>query len=251
MLEDLRQIPQRDLGIDSLISTLDKTTWKGKSNGVQLTDVIVFRDGKNPQGPYLYYTIDEWDAFEAGALAREFDLDDSRRPPELVRLDNILALRPYLRRLETGASRIDSDLSRNGLTRLFGVTSLIEEKNNMQAGKLVPPVVAEGWERKTTFVDRSNFEITMTSLLPNDSQAGLVNYSFVDEEGITIEHSLANGDTRYARLVLGNGFYQIGLSSKMQGRVKSVDARFNETPDGEIISVEIGLGAKHLTTKAG
>jgi len=36
---------------------------------------IAVRDSKNPVGPALIFTPDEWDAFVAGAKDGEFDLD--------------------------------------------------------------------------------------------------------------------------------------------------------------------------------
>jgi len=35
---------------------------------------IAVRDSKNPTGPALLFTIDEWDAFVGGAKDGEFDL---------------------------------------------------------------------------------------------------------------------------------------------------------------------------------
>lgn len=36
---------------------------------------IAVRDSKNPTGPVLLFTSDEWDAFVGGAKDGEFDLD--------------------------------------------------------------------------------------------------------------------------------------------------------------------------------
>jgi hypothetical protein len=36
---------------------------------------IAVRDSKNPAGPALVFTSEEWDAFVAGAKDGEFDLD--------------------------------------------------------------------------------------------------------------------------------------------------------------------------------
>lgn len=36
---------------------------------------IAVRDSKNPTGPVLIFTADEWDAFVGGAKDGEFDLD--------------------------------------------------------------------------------------------------------------------------------------------------------------------------------
>ena len=35
---------------------------------------VAVRDSKNPSGPALLFTIDEWDAFVGGAKDGEFDL---------------------------------------------------------------------------------------------------------------------------------------------------------------------------------
>lgn len=40
----------------------------------ELTErVVVMRDAKNPDGPTLYFTEDEWDAFVLGVKDGEFD----------------------------------------------------------------------------------------------------------------------------------------------------------------------------------
>ena len=39
-----------------------------------VADVIAVRDSKNPTGPVLVFTSDEWDAFVGGAKDGEFDL---------------------------------------------------------------------------------------------------------------------------------------------------------------------------------
>jgi hypothetical protein len=39
-----------------------------------LPGVIAVRDSKNPSGPALIFTPDEWSAFLSGASAGEFDL---------------------------------------------------------------------------------------------------------------------------------------------------------------------------------
>jgi len=37
--------------------------------------LIAVRDSKNPDGPVLYFTQAEWDAFVAGVKDNEFDID--------------------------------------------------------------------------------------------------------------------------------------------------------------------------------
>ncbi|AGL13555.1 hypothetical protein L083_0045 [Actinoplanes sp. N902-109] len=37
-------------------------------------EAIAVRDSKNPHGPALIFTTDEWDAFVGGAKDGEFDL---------------------------------------------------------------------------------------------------------------------------------------------------------------------------------
>jgi Domain of unknown function (DUF397) len=39
-----------------------------------LPGIIAVRDSKNPDGPKLIFTPDEWRAFAAGIRGREFDL---------------------------------------------------------------------------------------------------------------------------------------------------------------------------------
>jgi hypothetical protein len=36
-------------------------------------DEVAVRNSRDPDGPVLHFTPHEWDAFVAGALAREFD----------------------------------------------------------------------------------------------------------------------------------------------------------------------------------
>jgi hypothetical protein len=40
-----------------------------------LTEAIAVRDSKNPAGPALIFTPDEWDAFVGGTKLGEFDLN--------------------------------------------------------------------------------------------------------------------------------------------------------------------------------
>lgn len=44
--------------------------------------VIVMRDSKKPDGPVLYFTEAEWDAFVAGVKDGEFDDLLEEEPPE-------------------------------------------------------------------------------------------------------------------------------------------------------------------------
>lgn len=37
--------------------------------------IIVVRDSKDPSGPHLHFTVAEWDAFTAGVVAGEFDIE--------------------------------------------------------------------------------------------------------------------------------------------------------------------------------
>ncbi|GGR27679.1 hypothetical protein FHS38_001261 [Streptomyces netropsis] len=63
--------PELDLG---------KATWQSSSEGtgdVQIAFVegyIAMRDGRNPSGPSLVFTPEEWRAFVVGARKGEFDL---------------------------------------------------------------------------------------------------------------------------------------------------------------------------------
>ena len=56
-----------------------KSSFSGASNPacVQVgfvTSEVLMRDSKDPNGPVLHFTIDEWKAFVAGVRAGEFDL---------------------------------------------------------------------------------------------------------------------------------------------------------------------------------
>jgi hypothetical protein len=60
----------------------DAHTWKKSSysggNGdcvevASLGDGVAVRDSKNPDGPRLYFTPSEWEAFRQGVKAGEFD----------------------------------------------------------------------------------------------------------------------------------------------------------------------------------
>ncbi|RKS71670.1 uncharacterized protein DUF397 [Actinomadura pelletieri DSM 43383] len=59
----------------------------GKDVPVQHKDfgerAVVMRDAKNPEGPILYFTEAEWDAFIAGVKDGEFDdlLEDPTEAP--------------------------------------------------------------------------------------------------------------------------------------------------------------------------
>ncbi|WP_153534169.1 DUF397 domain-containing protein [Actinomadura macrotermitis] len=52
------------------------TRSEGVGNCVQVTVAywVGVRDSKDPEGPVLWFTGDEWKAFLAGARAGEFDL---------------------------------------------------------------------------------------------------------------------------------------------------------------------------------
>lgn len=64
---------------------LDRAAWRKSTrsgpncdNCVEVAFVagaIAVRDSKNPTGPALIFTPDEWDAFVGGAKDGEFDLD--------------------------------------------------------------------------------------------------------------------------------------------------------------------------------
>jgi predicted secreted Zn-dependent protease len=57
-----------------------KSSRSGSSGGqcvevaANLPGMIAVRDSKNPEGPVLIYTPDEWRAFIAGVKAHEFDI---------------------------------------------------------------------------------------------------------------------------------------------------------------------------------
>jgi hypothetical protein len=66
----------------------------GKDVPVQHKDfgerAVVMRDAKNPEGPILYFTEAEWDAFVLGVKDGEFDLDENGNLPP-VPLDQQVA----------------------------------------------------------------------------------------------------------------------------------------------------------------
>jgi hypothetical protein len=41
------------------------------------TDAVLVRDSKDPEGPVLKFTAQEWHAFLTGVSAGEFDLEDA------------------------------------------------------------------------------------------------------------------------------------------------------------------------------
>ncbi|MDG4762984.1 DUF397 domain-containing protein [Solwaraspora sp. WMMD406] len=74
-----------DIEAKGLRVDLGKATWRKSSrsgpncdNCVEVAfvdEAIAVRDSKNPAGPVLIFTADEWDAFVGGARDGEFDLD--------------------------------------------------------------------------------------------------------------------------------------------------------------------------------
>ncbi|MFD8527582.1 DUF397 domain-containing protein [Streptosporangium canum] len=46
----------------------------GPGHKVEHTELIAVRDSKDPDGPKLFFTPAEWDAFVNGVKASEFDL---------------------------------------------------------------------------------------------------------------------------------------------------------------------------------
>ncbi|WJK41681.1 DUF397 domain-containing protein [Solwaraspora sp. WMMA2056] len=74
-----------DIEVKGLRVDLTRAVWQKSSrsgpncdNCVEVAFVdqaIAIRDSKNPTGPALIFTADEWDAFLGGARDGEFDLD--------------------------------------------------------------------------------------------------------------------------------------------------------------------------------
>ena len=65
---------------DNPAKAFRKSSFSGSGNGncVEVGHVItevLMRDSKDPDGPVLHFTTDEWRAFIAGVKAGEFDLD--------------------------------------------------------------------------------------------------------------------------------------------------------------------------------
>ncbi|MEU5860485.1 MULTISPECIES: DUF397 domain-containing protein [unclassified Nonomuraea] len=50
-----------------------KNVHGGPEHKVGQDELVVVRDSKDPDGPKLFFTPAEWDAFLAGVKAREFD----------------------------------------------------------------------------------------------------------------------------------------------------------------------------------
>ncbi|MFY1635310.1 DUF397 domain-containing protein [Solwaraspora sp. WMMB335] len=73
-----------DIEVKGLRVDLSQAVWRKSSrsgpncdNCVEVAFVdqaIAVRDSKNPTGPVLIFTADEWDAFVGGAQDGEFDL---------------------------------------------------------------------------------------------------------------------------------------------------------------------------------
>lgn len=58
-----------------------KSTFCGSGACVEVAEVggqFLVRDGKNPAGPVLQFTSEEWDAFISGAAAGEFSTSSPR-----------------------------------------------------------------------------------------------------------------------------------------------------------------------------
>lgn len=59
-----------------------RAQWRG-SGRIEIAfvdDLIGMRDSRDPDGPVLVFTEDEWEAFVAGAKDGEFDLPDQPGP---------------------------------------------------------------------------------------------------------------------------------------------------------------------------
>ena len=51
-----------------------KSRYSGSCVEVACNGIVAIRDSKNPDGPNLIFTPDEWHAFVSGARDGEFDL---------------------------------------------------------------------------------------------------------------------------------------------------------------------------------
>jgi hypothetical protein len=68
-----------------LLVNLENAEWRKSTRSGPYSDACVevafvdgavaMRDSKNPTGPALIFTVEEWDAFVLGAKDGEFDLD--------------------------------------------------------------------------------------------------------------------------------------------------------------------------------
>lgn len=73
------QIEAKGYQVDLSRAQWHKSTRSGPNcdNCVEVAMIggaVALRDSKNPTGPVLIFTPDEWDAFTAGAKDGEFDL---------------------------------------------------------------------------------------------------------------------------------------------------------------------------------
>lgn len=76
------------MGISDVIWRKCSYSGSGGGNCVEVAQVpdpaVALRDSKNPDGPQLVFTPDEWRAFVAGVKAGEFDLSLSSRARRTV-----------------------------------------------------------------------------------------------------------------------------------------------------------------------
>jgi Domain of unknown function (DUF397) len=72
------EIQMNELGNPATIFRKSSYSGAVNNNCVEVgfvTAEVLMRDSKDPKGPVLHFTPDEWRAFTAGVKAGEFDLD--------------------------------------------------------------------------------------------------------------------------------------------------------------------------------
>jgi hypothetical protein len=68
--DDAVDIPGDDHSVEVTVTT-DTSRWPHKADSEKL---YLMRDSKNPDGPVLAFTPEEWEAFTLGVKDGEFDL---------------------------------------------------------------------------------------------------------------------------------------------------------------------------------
>jgi hypothetical protein len=73
------EVESKEFRVDLSAAVWRKSTRSGPNcdNCVEVAfvpEAVAVRDSKNPTGPVLIFTADEWDAFVGGARHGEFDL---------------------------------------------------------------------------------------------------------------------------------------------------------------------------------
>jgi hypothetical protein len=62
--------------VDLILAVWRKSTWSGQDGCVEVAFLegrVAVRDSKNPRGPVLLFTANEWEAFLSGVRHGQFD----------------------------------------------------------------------------------------------------------------------------------------------------------------------------------